>query len=212
MRLTKFTHACVRLEQDGRTLVIDPGGFTEPEAAVGAEAILLTHQHEDHVSGPNLQAALGANPDLEIWTNPAAAEQLADLGARVHTVTHGDTFEAAGFDVHVYGEKHAVIHRDLPSVTNVGFHIGGKVFYPGDAFTVPEEPVDTLLTPTGGPWLKIGESIDYFTEVKPRQAISTHDAVWSPQALGFVDFLLSAFSKSLEGGARRLPTGDTIEL
>jgi L-ascorbate metabolism protein UlaG (beta-lactamase superfamily) len=212
MRLTKFSHACVRLENDGGTLVIDPGGLSEPDAAVGAGAILLTHEHADHVFRPHLEAAIAANPDLEIWTNPAVAEQLVDLGVPVHAVTHGDTFTAAGFDVHVYGEKHAVIHRDLPVIANVGFHVGGAVFYPGDAFTVPEESVDTLLAPTGAPWLKMSEAIDYFIEVKPRLALSTHDGVWSPGALGLVDNLLGVFGKSLEAGARRLTPGDSIEI
>ena len=48
MRLTKFGHACIRIEHDGHTLVIDPGGFTEPEAVDGADAVLITHQHPDH--------------------------------------------------------------------------------------------------------------------------------------------------------------------
>ena len=31
MRLTKYTHACVRLEKPGSVLVIDPGTFSEVE-------------------------------------------------------------------------------------------------------------------------------------------------------------------------------------
>jgi L-ascorbate metabolism protein UlaG (beta-lactamase superfamily) len=212
VRLTKYTHACVRLEKNGVTLVIDPGRFSEPTSVDGAAAILLTHEHFDHVHRPNLEAAIAANPDLEIWTNPAVAAQLADLGVPVHSVVHGDTFTAAGFDVHVYGEKHAVIHRDIPIIDNVGFLIDGAVFYPGDAFTLPEEPVDTLLTPTTAPWLKIGEAIDYFITVKPRQAFSTHDGIYNEAGLGVVDTLLGNFGKALEGGARRLKPGESVEV
>ena len=32
MRITKFGHACVRLEHDGKVVVVDPGMFTDPEA------------------------------------------------------------------------------------------------------------------------------------------------------------------------------------
>ena len=49
--------------------------------------------------------------------------------------------EAAGFDVHVYGRKHAEIHRDIPIIENTGFLVDGEVFHPGDALTVPEDPV-----------------------------------------------------------------------
>lgn len=46
MRILKFTHSCVRLEaDDGGTLVIDPGVWTEDEALVGADAVLVTHEH-----------------------------------------------------------------------------------------------------------------------------------------------------------------------
>ncbi len=48
MRITKFGHACVRLEHDGRSIVLDPGMFTEPEAVDGAGAVLITHEHPDH--------------------------------------------------------------------------------------------------------------------------------------------------------------------
>ncbi|MGW4720748.1 MBL fold metallo-hydrolase, partial [Nocardia sp. NPDC004260] len=46
MRITKFGHACVRLQHNGRSIVIDPGLMTpEPEALIGADAVLVTHQH-----------------------------------------------------------------------------------------------------------------------------------------------------------------------
>ena len=33
MKLTKYSHACIRLEKDGTVLVLDPGNFSElPEA------------------------------------------------------------------------------------------------------------------------------------------------------------------------------------
>ena len=57
MRLTKMGHACVRLEKDGRILVIDPGTLTEPEALDGAEAVLITHEHFDHVELSRLRIA-----------------------------------------------------------------------------------------------------------------------------------------------------------
>ncbi|MEV4195183.1 MBL fold metallo-hydrolase, partial [Streptomyces toxytricini] len=48
MKLTKRLHSCVQLEKDGRVLVIDPGAFSEPDAGLGADALLVTHEHPDH--------------------------------------------------------------------------------------------------------------------------------------------------------------------
>lgn len=178
MELIKKTHACVRLEQDGRSLVIDPGGFTEPDAALGADALLVTHEHPDHFHEGRLRAALDANPAAEIWTLRAVADRIAAaFPGRVHTVGDGDTFTAAGFEVQAHGELHAVIHPDIPRITNVGFFVDGTVFHPGDALTVPGRPVDTLLLPVMAPWSKISEVIDYVREVEPQRAYDVHDAL-----------------------------------
>ncbi|MEU8736436.1 MBL fold metallo-hydrolase [Streptomyces halstedii] len=186
--LIKKAHSCVRLERDGRALVIDPGGFSEDDAAVGADAILVTHEHPDHFDEGRLRAGLESNPAAQVWTLRSVAEQLsAAFPGRVHTVGHGDTFSAAGFDVQVHGELHAVIHPDIPRITNVGFMVDGSVFHPGDALTVPDRPVDTLMLPVMAPWNKISEVIDYVREVAPRRAIDVHDALLTDLARPIYD-------------------------
>ncbi|EFL22411.1 metallo-beta-lactamase superfamily protein [Streptomyces himastatinicus ATCC 53653] len=180
MNLTKKGHACVRLEKDGQLLVIDPGGVSEEDAAVGADAILVTHEHFDHFNEERLRAALDANPAAQIWTLASVAGQIsAAFPGRVHTVGEGDTFTAAGFEVEVHGQLHAVIHPDIPRITNVGYVVDGAVFHPGDALTVPDRPVETLLLPLHAPWNKFSEILDYVREVAPRRAIDIHDALLS---------------------------------
>ncbi|WP_406407814.1 MBL fold metallo-hydrolase [Streptomyces halstedii] len=186
--LIKKAHSCVRLERDGRALVIDPGGFSEDDAAVGADAILVTHEHPDHFDEGRLRAGLESNPAAQVWTLRRVAEQLsAAFPGRVHTVGHGDTFSAAGFDVQVHGELHAVIHPDIPRITNIGFLVDGSIFHPGDALTVPDRPVDTLMLPVMAPWNKISEVIDYVREVAPRRAIDVHDALLTDLARPIYD-------------------------
>ncbi|OON81927.1 MBL fold metallo-hydrolase [Streptomyces tsukubensis] len=211
MELTKKTHACVRLEKAGRVLAIDPGVFTEEGAAVGADAILVTHEHPDHFSEGQLRAALEANPEAEIWTLRSVAEQIsAAFPGRVHTVGHGDTFTAAGFDVQVHGELHAVIHPDIPRITNVGFLLDGSVFHPGDALTVPDRPVETLMLPVMAPWSKLSEVIDYVREVKPQRAYDVHDALLTDLARPVYDSQIG----SLGGGAEhlRLASGESATI
>lgn len=210
LTLTKKTHSCIRLEKDGRTLVIDPGGFSEEDAALGADALLVTHEHPDHFDENRLRAGLEANPAAQIWTLRSVADQLsAAFPGRVHTVGHGDTFSAAGFDVQVHGELHAVIHPDIPRITNIGFLVDGSLFHPGDAFTVPDHPVDTLMLPVMAPWNKISEVIDYVREVKPRRAIDIHDALLTDLARPIYDRQIASL-----GGAdhSRLTPGDSTGL
>lgn len=208
--LTKNTHSCIRLERNGQALVIDPGGFSEDDAAVGADAILVTHEHPDHFDEARVRAGLESNPAAQVWTLRSVAGQLsAAFPGRVHTVGHGDTFTAAGFDVQVHGELHAVIHPDIPRVTNIGFLVGGSVFHPGDALTVPDHPVDTLMLPVMAPWNKISEVIDYVREVKPRRAIDIHDALLTDLARPIYDRQIGGLGGADHG---RLTPGDTTRL
>ncbi|MFE4856679.1 MBL fold metallo-hydrolase [Streptomyces sp. NPDC056670] len=175
MLLTKFGHACVRMEKDGCRLVVDPGGLTEPQALDGADAVLVTHEHFDHFNEAVLREAALHNPALRIWTNSSVAGRLDGLGARVTAVGEGESFTAAGFDVRVYGTWHAPIHPDVPRVGNIGFLVDDALFHPGDALTVPDTTVDTLLLPVHGPWSTTGQLIDYVRAVAPQQACAIHD-------------------------------------
>jgi L-ascorbate metabolism protein UlaG (beta-lactamase superfamily) len=212
MELTKKGHACVRLTKDGRTLVIDPGGFSEEDAALGADAILVTHEHPDHFDAFRLRAAMEANPAAEIWTLRSVAEQLTGaFPGRVHTVGRGDLVDAAGFEVEVHGELHAVIHPDIPRITNVGYAVDGAVFHPGDALTVPGRPVDTLLLPVHAPWSKVSEVIDYLREVRPRQAYDVHDGLLSQHAHGVYGRMLGPDGPGVGGAEHtRLDPGDSV--
>ena len=212
MELTKHGHACVVLSDGDRRLVIDPGAFTEPEALDGASAVLITHEHADHFVPERLWAALNIDPALEVWTNRAVAARLEGLRGRVHPVGHGDAVEIAGFEVRVHGEWHAEVHPDIPHVLNVGFLVGGQVFHPGDALTVPDEPVSTLLLPMHAPWSKTGELIDYMRAVDADQAFAVHDALLNETGLGLVAGLLGERGPGTPTPFSRLAPGDSVEL
>lgn len=208
MELIKKGHACVRIERDGRTLVIDPGGFSEADAAVGADALLVTHEHPDHFDEARLRAAMEANPAARIWTLRGVAEKISTtFPGRVHTVGEGDTFDAAGFEVEVHGQLHAVIHPDIPRIANCGYLVGGSLFHPGDALTVPGRPVDTLLLPVHAPWSKVSEVIDYVREVAPRQALDVHDGLLADQARPVYDRMIGDLGGAKHG---RLAPGESV--
>jgi L-ascorbate metabolism protein UlaG (beta-lactamase superfamily) len=181
MELTKHTHATVVLTQDGSTLVIDPGAYTpnSKDLVAGATAVLITHDHPDHFDAGILDAALAAQPELRVYAPKNVADALKSTDGRVVAVSAGDTFQAAGFDVAVFGENHAVIHTDLPLMSNVAYLVGGKVYHPGDSYFAPGVPVDTLLVPTSGPWAKLGEGVDFVRAVAPKRSVQIHDLMLS---------------------------------
>jgi L-ascorbate metabolism protein UlaG (beta-lactamase superfamily) len=212
MRLTKLGHACVRFEKDGAVLVIDPGAFSGDDALTGANAVLITHEHFDHIVPDSLRAALDADPGLQLWSTAAVAGQFPGRADRVHVVDHGDTFTAAGFDVHAYGSEHAVLHQDIPMIANVGFMIDGEVFHPGDALTVPEDPVGTLLLPASAPWLKLSEMIDYARTVDPRRGYTIHDALFSEIGLMVLGNFLGMATGPSGGAFSQLEVGSGVDL
>ncbi|RAJ69246.1 L-ascorbate metabolism protein UlaG (beta-lactamase superfamily) [Streptomyces sp. Amel2xB2] len=208
MKLIKKGHACVRIERDGRTLVIDPGGFSEEDAAVGADAILVTHEHPDHFDEARLRAAMEANPAAHISAPRSVTEKISTtFPGRVHTVGEGDTFDAAGFEIEVHGSMHAVIHPDIPRIANSGYVVDGSLFHPGDALTVPDRSVDTLLLPVHAPWSKVSEIIDYVREVAPRRAFDVHDGLLADRARPVYDRMIGDLG-GVEHG--RLAPGESV--
>lgn len=212
MLITKLEHACVRLEKNGTTLVIDPGVFTTSAAFDGADAVLITHEHLDHFAEDRLRAAAEADPALRVWTNRSVAGTLGTLGGRVHIVGHGDTFSVADLEVEVHGEWHAVVHPDIPRMTNIGFLVDGRVFHPGDALTIPDRRIEALMLPAHAPWSKTGELIDYVRELKPGRTFSVHDGGLSDIGRTLVDGLLGEGGPGTGAEHGRLPVGESVDL
>ncbi len=207
MRLTKFSHACIRAEGDG-VLVIDPGTFSERAALDGVDAVLITHEHADHLDVDALTEALATRPAVRIFTPAEVVPKLGDLASATATVATGDEFTAAGFAVKAYGGRHAVIHPDIPQIANLGYLLDGRVYHPGDSFDVPgDAEVDTLFVPVSAPWLKASESVDFIRSVRPRHAYALHDALLNDLFAGLVNGLLNRHA-----GAeyRRLDAGESL--
>ncbi|MGW1030503.1 MBL fold metallo-hydrolase [Streptomyces sp. NPDC002577] len=211
MQLIKHAHACVSLVKDGGRIVIDPGTFTPDakEAVAAAEAVLITHEHFDHFDEDLIAQALDARPDLRVYGPAGVVERWSARRGQVTAVAAGDSVTVAGFDVAVFGDLHAAIHRDIPRVSNVGYLVEDRLYHPGDAYHVPPTPVGTLLLPTSGPWTKLGEAADYVREVAPKRLIQIHEIMLSQTGQQSMARFLSPEALSAVPLAI-VPAGDTI--
>lgn len=210
MRITKFGHACVRIETGGGVVVLDPGVFTDPEALDGADAVLITHEHADHVHPDHLRGR-----DVPIWTIAAVErllrEQAPEVADRVTVVRPGDRLDLVGATVEVVGEKHAVIHPDYDRIDNSGYVLesgGTSVYHPGDALTAPGRAVDILLAPVSAPWLKIGEAVDFVRAVAAPTSLAIHDRVYSDIGLDMVASHMANLLPTSQAFERREPGQD----
>ncbi|PZS16183.1 MAG: MBL fold metallo-hydrolase [Pseudonocardiales bacterium] len=213
MQLTKFTHACVRLDDGDRSLVLDPGTFSEVETALdGAHGVLITHEHADHIDADRLRAAARSNPRMRIWAPAGVAATLGDLGEQVVAVGAGESFDAAGFAVQTFGGQHALIHSTIPVVANVAYLVEGAVYHPGDSLVVPPVPVHTLLAPIHAPWSKTGEVIDFMISVRAPQVHQIHDGLLNEVGLGFVEGHLSRLGAEHGTEFRHLKPSESVDL
>ena len=204
MILTKYEHACFTVEKNGKLLVVDPGGWTtdlgSPENVV---AVVLTHQHPDHFDINALGALMAHNPSATIYAHENIVSQLGNTLPNCAVVA-GEGIKAGPFKLEFYGGQHAVIHPDMDVTPNLGVMVDGSLYYPGDSFVRPERKVDTLALPVSAPWLKISETFDFLTDIKPRLTFPTHDAILSTTGKNLVDNMLPNVAKKVGTTYQRL--------
>lgn len=212
MRVTKYEHATLRLDEAGDTLLIDPGSFTTPlDDLTGVVAVVLTHEHPDHWTPEHLDRIRRAAPDARVF-GPAGVAAAAD-GREITVVSPGDNVEAGSFRLRFFGGTHALIHSSVPLVDNVGVLVNDELYYPGDSYAVPEDvAVGTLAAPLGAPWLKIGEAIDFVLDVRPRRAFGVHDMTLSVLGRNMHRSRLAWATEQGEGEFFELDPGDSLDL
>ena len=178
MQLQKFGHSCLLVESADARVLIDPGTFSSGfEALDGLSAVLITHQHPDHVDVGRLPALLERNPSMQVVADPATAQLLRDEhGVEASVATSGAVFDV-GLRVEVVGEMHAQIHPDIPRVPNVGYLVDERLLHPGDALDVTDREVEILALPTMAPWMRMADAVDYLRAVNPRVAVPIHEAL-----------------------------------
>lgn len=178
MKLTKYAHACLVLEDQGSKLVIDPGMFTDTFGNLdNITAVIVTHVHTDHYSNKHLDSILTQNPQAKIFTTAEVAEDFKH--DNVHVVKQGEAITVGPFAMRFQGELHQLIHDSLPVPHNTAVMVNETFFYPGDSFTLPDKPVKVLAVPSNAPWAEVGKSMDYLAEVKPELSFPTHNGLLS---------------------------------
>jgi len=177
MEIQKLGHACLLVTTDqGNRVLVDPGTFSAGfEDLTDLSAILVTHQHADHLDLDRARLLLTANAGAQLMTDPDSAATLTGMGFRVTVAEHDEVYDVGGVRVEAVGRTHAPIHSDIPQIPNVGYLIADQLLHPGDALNLPERPIELLALPAGAPWLKSGEAIDYLRAVAPTTAFPIHE-------------------------------------
>jgi L-ascorbate metabolism protein UlaG (beta-lactamase superfamily) len=219
MKITKRGHACLEISNQNRTLLIDPGSYTDDLGTPNnLDAIVITHAHDDHCFEPQLQRLLAANPKCEILgpteviNRLSAATQPEIVAAVKHQVFHGDHYKIAEFELDFMGDLHQVIHASLPQLPNTGVLVNRTLYYPGDSYTVCDLPYQVLACPSSAPWLSIGDVIDFLDAMRPARCFATHNALLSERGHALQNSRIREVTERHGGEFRYLDLGESWDV
>ena len=210
MKLTKFQHACFVVEKDGTSVVVDPGNFTHdfimPKRVA---AIFVTHAHGDHMDEQLIITILRAHPKAILLGHESITSKFENENTQ--TIAAGESVEAGGIKLTFVGGTHEPIDRTIPTPANVGVVIDDHLYYPGDSYFVPSQPIKELLLPISAPWLTITKALDLVRTLQPPHIFPTHDAILSVDGQQLVDSLVLYTAIDLHLAYQRI-NGKTIQL
>jgi L-ascorbate metabolism protein UlaG (beta-lactamase superfamily) len=188
MKITRFGHAAVLVEVAGTRVLLDPGTFSVDDtfALTDLDAIVVTHQHPDHLDQHRAPALLERNPGAVLLCDPETAASVS-FGTWTE---NSDGLETAVGDVTLrgVGARHAVILPSIPRVANVGVLLSAPdepvLFHPGDTYEYSPDGVDVLALPLSAPWAKASETVEFVQRVSPASMFPIHDCTISEVAYG----------------------------
>ena len=180
MQLTHLGHAAVLVETAGARVLLDPGNFsTDWHHLTELDAICITHLHPDHIDPERVPALIAANPGARVLVEPGVARTY-DL-PRAEPISADTSLSLGGLTVAAVGGLHAVIHRDIPQIGNVGLVLSAEgeptFFHPGDSLAAVPSGVDVLGVPAYGPWAAMKETVDFVRAVGAGQGFCIHEGL-----------------------------------
>jgi L-ascorbate metabolism protein UlaG (beta-lactamase superfamily) len=214
VKITRHGHAAVLVEGADARLLIDPGVFCPDETfgLDGLDAVVITHQHPDHVDHERLGGLLERNPGATLLCDPETISVVTSGHWTAHA--DGDTTAVGALTIQGVGRRHAEIVPAVPRIANTGVLVSADgeptLFHPGDTYEYAPEGVDVLAVPISAPWAKVAETVEFVTRVSPRTLFGVHDATVSPAGLGIYWSHVESF-----GGVddvRRLGPADSTDV
>ena len=175
MKLTKYGHACLLIEDGSDKLIIDPGKYTElPEDLEGIKVVVITHEHADHFDVDNLRHILKRNPKVEVFASEAVASALAEENITCQAIKGYTEINSQGFDLRFNEVDHSIVYGISPC-RNLTIGIGSFLYYPGDSFAAANRRYEVLALPASGPWFNLIEAIDLAKGFDAKYIFGTHD-------------------------------------
>jgi L-ascorbate metabolism protein UlaG (beta-lactamase superfamily) len=208
MRISKHIHSCLLIEEQGKTILIDPGIFTYNEKALEIDAlaeldyIVITHEHPDHMHIPLIKDLVNNFPEAKIITNSAAASLLAK--EKITAATEGDSIIRMQIAPH---EK----LWDTRVPQNVLVTIFDKLTHPGDSLHF-QKTNEILCLPIQAPWGSTTAAVEKALQLKPKVIIPIHDWMWKDSFRAAMYQRLTEFFTKHDIAFKSLETNQIVEI
>lgn len=211
MKITKYSHACFVVENEGQSIIVDPGKWSDDFVVpANAVAVFVSHEHEDHIDEKLLRTIVDKNPGAVVLAHANVIAKLKDF--KTQPVKTGDTVQIESFELEFFGGQHATIAPDIPIIANLGVLINSTLFYGGDSFAVPNKSVQTIALPVSAPWMKYSEALEFLQAVKPARVFPTHDAILSDAGKDLADRMVGASAEKIGARYERLPIARSVDI
>lgn len=184
MRITHLGHACLLVEIADARILLDPGAFSDDLDDVrDLDAVVVTHQHPDHLDPARVPALVAANPQARVLCDPGSLETFSGLG--VDATVHDGPSRVGDVTLTPVGETHALIHDEIPRIPNVGVRLDAdgepSLFHPGDTLDADPGAVEVLAFPLHAPWARSRDMTAFLRRVAAPHAVPIHDGLLLPR-------------------------------
>lgn len=203
MKITKFIHSCLLLENDTSKILFDPGKFSFAEGLVkpgqfrGLNSIILTHFHPDHIDIDALETIIANNPDVEVMANSEIHHKLAEEDIQSRVFERG-TIQIDDFKLEAIDAPHEKLLADtIPQ--NTAYLVNNAFLHPGDSLSqnlLVHKGIKLLGLPIMAPWTTELKVYEFAVRMAPQTVLPIHD--------GFAkDFFLKSRYENLENFLKR---------
>ncbi len=181
MRIRKYGHSCLLLQERGESLLFDPGkpefldDLATPDAFAGVSVIALTHWHPDHAD-PGLIRRIVERSGARVLAPHEGVGPLAEAGVEA-TVPNDGKMSIGVFGLHVTTVPHAAILGSA-APRNMAYLVNDRLLNPGDSFDSRLEEyrgVATLALPVTAPWLTEIDAASFAERLAPTRVVPVHD-------------------------------------